>query len=251
MGKYLKIIKNNLQSIFSISNLCCMMIIFIYTFAVKYSSINNTDNFNIILKNIFIGPNNLSDNIFEFLIWILYQFFLIYMIGNYCFKEFDTRSIYTITRIGSKKYWNICIQITCFIVCLLYFIFGSIVAFICTMIVNKGIPLFNIKEAFKIIELLSISTYYIITLYILIIIISKKHAESFLILVTIICLSLEFGQLFKIDKYIPFNQGILSKHIISNFSYEWSFIFLTICIFINLMFINKELVKKDLLKFIH
>lgn len=251
MKRYLRIIKNNLQSVFSIGNLCCMVVIFIYIFAVKYSSIKNIDSFSEVVKKIFIGPNNLTDNILEVFIWMFYELFLIYMIGNYCFKEFDTRSIYTMPRLGNKKHWHICLQITCFFTCIIYFAFGISIGVICTSVMNKGFNLNGISEVFKTMGLLSLSSYYIITLYILSTIVSRKHTQSFLVLITTLCLSLEFGEILKIDKYIPFNQGILSKHIISNFSYQWSFIFLAIFIFINLIFINKLLVKRDLFEIVH
>lgn len=251
MKRYLRIIKNNLQSVFSIGNLCCTVIIFTYVFAVKFSSINDIDSLSKVSNIIFRGPNNLSDNLIEVFTWGFYQFFLIYMIGNYCFKELDIRSIYTIPRLGNKQHWYICLQITCFLACIIYFVLGTSIGFICTSVVNKDFNLDGIDEVFKIIGLLSLSSYYIITVYIFSIKVSRKHNQSFLILITTLYLSIAFGDILKIDKYIPFNQGILSKHIISNFSYRWSLIFLAILISVNLIFINRLIVKRDLLEITH
>lgn len=77
--------------------------------------------------------------------------------------------------------------------------------------------------------------------------VTKSHIKSFLILIVEFYVSISIGDIFNIDKFIPLNQGILSKHIIYNFSYNWSFIFLGILIFINLVIVNRLIVKRDLL----
>jgi len=241
MKKYLNIISNNLRSIFSIKNLIFIIVIFIYVFSVKINNYDSNFSFNEILEVIFAGPINL-DNISEIFTWTFYQAFLIYIIGNYIFNELSTRSIYVIPRLGNKQYWNICLQITCFLACIIYFALGTFIEFIFTAILNKGFNFSNIIDT-----LLSLSSYYAITVYIFNIMVTKSHIKSFLILIVEFYVSISIGNIFNIDKFIPLNQGILSKHIIYNFSYNWSFIFLGILIFINLVIINRLIVKRDLL----
>ncbi|ADY55182.1 hypothetical protein Sgly_0831 [Syntrophobotulus glycolicus DSM 8271] len=250
MKRYLRIIKNNLRSVFSIGSLCCTVIIFIYIFVVKFNSISDGHSFSEIINIIFRGPSN-NDNLIEVFTWGLYQFFLIYIIGNFFFKELDRRSIYTLPRLGNKIYWHICLQITSFSVCIIYFIFGTSIMFICASVININFNLNGISEIFKIIGLLSLSSYYLITLYIFISLVSRKHNQSFLVLIMTLFLSITLGDILKIDKYLPFNQGILSKHIISNFSYQWSFLFLALIIIVNLIFINRIIVKRDLFQILH
>ena len=116
-----------------------------------------------------------------------------------------------------------------------------------TAILNKGFNFSNIIDTLQIVVLLSLSSYYAITVYIFNIMVTKSHIKSFLILIVEFYVSISIGNIFNIDKFIPLNQGILSKHIIYNFSYNWSFIFLGILIFINLVIINRLIVKRDLL----
>ncbi|ELU5588375.1 hypothetical protein SCB17_002866 [Clostridium perfringens] len=246
MKKYLNIISNNLRSIFSIKNLIFIIVIFIYVFSVKINNYDSNFSFNEILEVIFAGPINL-DNISEIFTWTFYQAFLIYIIGNYIFNELSTRSIYVIPRLGNKQYWNICLQITCFLACIIYFALGTFIEFIFTAILNKGFNFSNIIDTLQIVVLLSLSSYYAITVYIFNIMVTKSHIKSFLILIVEFYVSISIGDIFNIDKFIPLNQGILSKHIIYNFSYNWSFIFLGILIFINLVIINRLIVKRDLL----
>lgn len=123
--------------------------------------------------------------------------------------------------------------------------------FICASVININFNLNGISEIFKIIGLLSLSSYYLITLYIFISLVSRKHNQSFLVLIMTLFLSITLGDILKIDKYLPFNQGILSKHIISNFSYQWSFLFLALIIIVNLIFINRIIVKRDLFQILH
>lgn len=246
MRKYLNIINNNLKSIFSIKILFFIIIIFIYVFSVKINNYDSNFSFNKTLEIIFAGPISL-DNISEIFTWTFYQAFLIYIIGNYIFNELSTRSIYVIPRLGDKQHWHICLQITCFLACIIYFSLGTFIEFICIAILNKGFNLSNIIDTLQIVGLLSLSSYYAITVYIFNIMITKSHIKSFLILIVELYVSISIGNIFNIDKFIPLNQGILSKHIIYNFSYSWSFIFLGILIFINLVFINRFIVKRDLL----
>ncbi|WP_283719507.1 hypothetical protein [Clostridium perfringens] len=246
MKKYLSIISNNLRSIFPIKNLIFIIIIFIYVFLVKINNYDYNFSFNKILEVIFAGPISL-DNISEIFTWTFYQAFLIYIIGSYIFNELSIRSIYIIPRLGNKKCWYICLQITCFLACIIYFALGTFIEFIFTSILNKVFNLSNIINTLQIVVLLSLSSYYAITVYIFNIIVTESHIKSFLILIIEFYVSIFIGNIFAIDKFIPLNQGILSKHIIYNFSYSWSFIFLGTLIFINLIIINRLIVKRDLL----
>jgi len=251
MRRYFRIIKGNFQSIISINKLCSICIIFIYLFCVKFTSLNRILSIGKLFELTFYGPNNLSDNISEVLFWSLYQFYIIYAIGDYCYRELQIRCVYTITRIGDKHIWYLCFQFTCFLACVVYFLFGITIGFITLSLLNIHLIIIDICRILNTLAILSLSSYYIMTIYIIIITMTQKYNQSFLILITLIYLSIAFGGMLKIDPFMPLNQGILSKHYISGFSFQWSYIFLCIMIFFNVIFLNRIIIERDLLEITH
>jgi len=250
MRKNFKIILCNLKSIVSIKKLLIICIIFVFTFSMKISYLDNTVNLSVLLKSVFYGPNNLLNNIIVLFTWSLYEFYLIYIIGDYFYKELTRRGMYTISRIGNKTRWHICMQLSLFLVCLTYYLIGIIVGLILVYYLNIQIVICDIYHTLNIFFILGLSSYFSITLYILITILIKDHNVSFLILVVVSYLSIEFGNTFKVDMFIALNQGILSKHYESNFSFLWSYIYLLILIIFNIVIINRVIIRNDLLTII-
>lgn len=239
------------MSILSLKKIYIICAIFIFTFYVKLNSRDNIYGLGEFIKASFYGPNNLSDNIMEVLTWSLCQFYLIYLIGQYLYNELEVRSIYTFLRIRHKKTWHICLQITCFLICVVYFLIGLVIGLITGYVFNIKLDINNIVEVINIFTILVLSSYYIITIYFFSIIKTQAHNRSFLMLIIILYLSIILGSIFKIDKFIPLNQGIISKHFISDFSFRWSYIYLSIMIIINIMVINRLIKKKDFSKIAH
>jgi len=216
----------------------------------KKDSFGDVINLSDYIKIIFHGPNTVSENVIELLIWSLYQFYLIYMAGDYLHKEFRIRKLYIISRIGSKFKWYIYTQLTMLGLCLLYYLIGIIVITISIFVLNKHVIIFNVYEILNMWLVISISSYFILTIYIIAFLLTKNNNVSFILIIILLYLSIEFGDIFKIDKFLPMNQGILSKHLIENFGFVWSYIYLSLLIVINLFIIKHLILKNDLLSII-
>ena len=251
ISKSLNVIKNNNKVIFSVKSTLCMCIIFIYAFLEKNNLVSDTYIFGQTLKNIFYGPLNLGSNLIETFTWVLYQFFIIFVIGNFIFKELMVRAYYTVPRIGNKIRWHADLQFACIISCVIYFVLGFFIVFIINWLSNSDSNFNGLYDVIKILSLLSLSSYYLVTVYIINVLVTKNHVQSFIILLITSLVSIELGYVFKIDKYIPFNQGIISKHVIGGFSLTWSMIFLIILIIINVVIADIMIVKKDLSELAH
>ncbi|MDD6769958.1 MAG: hypothetical protein SPJ62_06950 [Inconstantimicrobium porci] len=249
--RHLNLIKANSKVIFSLKGILCMCIIFVYTFLTKSYLVNDTFAFGQTIKNTFYGPLNLGDNIIETFTWVLYQFFIIFVIGNFIFKELMVRAYYTIPRLGNKSRWHIDLQFACIISCVIYFALGFFIVFIINWLSNSASNFNGLYDVIKILSLLSLASYYFVTVYIINVLVTKNHVQSFIILLITSLVSIELGYVFKIDKYIPFNQGIISKHITGGFSLAWSMIFLIILIIINVVISDIIIVKKDLSELAH
>ncbi|GKX68176.1 hypothetical protein [Inconstantimicrobium mannanitabidum] len=247
----LQITKNNIKVVFSIPNIFFIVAIFIYILLTQTDLIKNTGNFGEIIKNIFYGVDTLEGNMIKIFSWVLYQFFIIFIIGNFFFKELGVRSYYTVYRFRSKRHWHLCLQIASLLSCFIYFIFGTIIVFLYSVVSNNNTSLINIKDIIEVICLLCASSYYLVTVYIIYALISKKHALSFIAILITVLFSTQLGYIFKVDKYIPLNQGIIAKHVANNFNFAWSIIFLTIFIIIDVFIINNIIVKKDLCELTH
>lgn len=249
MRNNLRIILSNFKAILELKKLVFIIVIFII--AMKKNSFDNLINLSNYIRSIFYGPNDISTNIIELLIWSIYQFYLIYIIGDYLGKEFGIRNIYTISRIGSKIKWYVYNQLTLVFVCLVCYLTAVMLITIYAFIRSRYINILDIKEILNIWLILSISSYFILTVYLIIFIITKNNNLSFILIIISLYLSIEFGSIFKIDAFIPLNQGILSKHFILHFSFLWSYIYLSITTVINLFIIKYIIFKNDLLSIIH
>lgn len=246
MNKHLRIINCNLKAILSCTKCIVISCIFILVFILKISDLYHESNSLQCINILFYGPINLSNNITELFIWSMYQFYLLYIVGDYILKEFKIRNIYTIGRIGSKIKWNNYMQINIFLTCIIYYLFGMVLEIIGILILNKSISLGNIVNISNIFFILVISSYFISTIYYIVLLINKNHSLSFVIMVISMYLSIMFGYELNIDRFLPLNQGILSKHYFMSFGFEISYVYLGILIIMNLLIIRKIILKKDI-----
>lgn len=251
MNKHLRIINCNLKSILPCSAYIAIACIFILIFTLKINNLYCEPNSFQCINIIFYGPINLTNNVAELFIWSMYQFYLLYIVGNYIFKEFRIRNIYIIGRIGNKIKWNNYMQLTIFFTCIIYYLFGIILDIIGLLILNKSISLADVINILNIYLILVISSYFISTIYYIILLVYKNHSLSFLIMVIITYLSIMFGDALNIDKFLPINHGILSKHYFMNFGFKLSYIYLCILIIVNLFSINKFILKNDIVDYMN
>lgn len=251
MNKGFRIINSNLNAIFSWKKCISISCIFIFIFIFKMDDLYNESNSLQCINILFYGPINLSDNTGEVFIWSIYQFYLLYIVGNYIFKEFSMRNTYTIGRIGSKTKWNNYMQISIFLTCIIYYLLGFVLEMIGMIIFNKSISLGDIINILNIFSILTISSYFISTTYYIILLIHKNHSLSFIMIVIYTYLSILFGDTLKIDKFLPVNHGILSKHYFMSFNFNLSYFYLGILIMINLLIINKFISKKDIVYYMN
>lgn len=248
MGRHFKIIINNLKSVLGFKRILLISIIYIVVFYAKINILSQLGSLYEYVAIIFQGPKSLSENIMELFIWSLYQFYLIYIIGDYFYRELKIRNVYVFSRIGNKTEWFLHTQFTSIIVCITYYLIGIILIALCGFTLNRQIIMNNkFCDIVNIFFILSLSSYFITTVYIALVVIIKKHNVSFLILILVLYLSIEVGYIFKIDAYIPFTQGILIKHLMPNIGFFGSCLNLSFFIIINYYFIKRYIVKNDFL----
>lgn len=244
MKIYLRIINMNLKTVFSLKKILSMFLILTFVFIIgadRYKGMGTVSEY---IKYSLYGPSNLFDNVMLLFTWSLYQFYLIYVVGEFLYSQFAQENVYTILRIGNKLVWYICIQATCFIICALYFGLSMVIGCGMGLILNSVIDIVSLGEIFSCMILLILYSYYIITIYMCGIIKNKNHNYIFLILITILYLSITIGAVFDIDKFIPFNLGILSKHFYNGLSFTWSYIYLAIITSVNIV-ICKGIIKNN------
>lgn len=217
------ILANNLMSIFSRKKI--LMIIFIFSmlnYMIPPSC--NCNNLNEIIENIFRGPNSLLEMPIELLKWCFFQFFLLYIVLDFINKEFNLRNILTILKIGSRKLWINNLILSIFIACLLYFILGGIVISLLNINILSNYIIW--ERLIKVILLLTITSFVPCLIGLILIYLSKSEAITFTIIFMLSLFSIGLGSInVKLDKWFPFNQGILIKHYSSNFSFGWSYIY--------------------------
>ncbi|MBD7912090.1 hypothetical protein [Clostridium cibarium] len=251
MSKSFRILNSNLNAIFSFRKYIWIFSIFIFILIFKIDNLYNESNSLQCIKIMFYGPINLSDNTGEVFIWSIYQFYLLYIVGDYIFKEFSMRNTYTIGRIGSKTKWNSYMQISIFLTCIIYYFFGFVIEMMGMIILNKSISSVDILNILNIFLILTISSYFIATTYYIILLIHKNHSLAFIMIVIYAYLSIMFGAALNIDIFLPINHGILSKHYFVSFGFGISYLYLGILIIINLIIINKIMSKKDIVYYMN
>ena len=248
MKKYFRLIISNLRATISLRNCLGIIGISILISLPKLMGslcISSLDEY---IKYIYYGPKNLTGNISETLNWIIYQSYLIYVIGNYVYKEFKIRNMYTISRIGSKLTWYICIQINALITCIIYYSINIAVNIMCIVIFNKATEMGNLLNIANIYFILILTSYLIVSIYFCALFFIKNHAFSFISTIIILFLSILLGDSLNIDPYIPINRGILVNHYILGLNYIKSYIYIILVITINVFISKQILFKEDLLE---
>lgn len=254
MSKICRIIKNDIYSLFSINKLIFTIIIF------TIISITTMQNISDIWRNdlgiydicflAFLGPQTLNFKIIEVLKWIIPHIFLYYFISDFIDLELRERNIYLIYRIKSLNTWLKSKIISLFIITFFYFFIGFII------ILALAIFKFNVKNNLSYNLLLTLNSiklndfniiYIIGNIFILMwfsnfllvlieffISITTKNPIISLIITSILdIISVYMGYInLKLVKWLPTNQGIISRHSIldkvQGMSFTWSYIYLSL-----------------------
>ena len=247
---YYLLIKNNIKYIFTIKMILCIIIIFIINLIMKT---NNNIDYESVYEYIsitFYGPINMFDNLNELLSWSFYEICFLAFIIRFLNKEFSNRSIYLISRLGNKIRWYNYLQLTILVLTIIYFMIGFLTSSLFTIIINENIINIDIFNILKLLLLIIMYNYFIILLYIIIFLFIENRNLGIIALIMLIYLSIELGNSFHIDKFLLLNQGIISKHIISDFSFLWSYIYLGVFIGYLFIFIKNIVIKRDLISII-
>lgn len=246
MKKFFRILNNNFRSAISIKKLIFIVFIFLIITIPKVCYFNDLTAATDYIKIIFYGPKDLTSNINALLNWSLYEFFLLFIIGDFIYYELKTRNIYTISKIGSKFTWIIYMQLTIFLLITIYHLIGLLIIFISIHTFNFN---FNINDFFNIthiVILLILVSYLMSTIYFFILFLTKNHSLSFIITILVFYLSISIGNMFNLDRYLPLNRGILNNHYFFNLSFNVSNIYILTTIIINLYIIIRCFIKNDL-----
>lgn len=250
MNRIFAIIKSNLKGALDLKQIFIINLIFICIFRMKIDYFNKALSFNEYINVIFYGPISLFSNMLDTLIWSTYEFYLIYIIGNYLYRELKGRSIYTISRIGSRLKWYTYIQVTVMSVCFIYYSIAIFIVGICVYVLNGQVVIVNMFGILNILLILTLSGYLIMNMYIVAVMVLRNHNLTFLLIVVLLYLLIEVGYTWQVDMYIPFNHGILGKRIIGNINFIYSYVYLIIMSFISIWVVRAIIVKNDLLDII-
>lgn len=250
MIRNIRIVINDFKAILDFKKLLSIIVAFILIFIMKKDFLLNIVSLDEVFKTTLSGPYRVTENILEIFIWSFYIFYLIYLAGDFFYTELKRRSLYSISRIGNKKTWYLCIQVSLFLLCISYYLIGGILITICSFIFKNSLIVYSILDILNIIFILSVSSYFMINVYLIILLIAKSHNRGFLFLVILDYISIDLGGIFNIDKFMPLNQGMIIKHNIEKFSCLWSYMLLIPLIVVCIILINYVINKKDLLAII-
>lgn len=252
----LRIVINNIKNIFSIKIIILTILLFciLYHFQLPLlcNSIDNISSVSEIYKICFYGTNTVTDNLQSFFAWILFEMFLLLILINYLFGEISGRNIYSISRLGSKNKWFLSTEITIIASCLIYFLIGFISIYIC--IIGDGKEIFNNFGLVNILSMLLViclNNIFYVHIY-LIISFSIKHKDiSIILLIILIVISIDLGNIFNIDLYIPFTQSIMAKHDTKDISLFSSMLLLMISNVLAYIILYIKIIKNDLINLIN
>lgn len=231
MHKIINSLRANLYSIFSYYIVFISVAIFIIMFFSTKLFAGIGFNYTDTINNVFIGPNNLSENFVMLMMWILLNIIIVIICCNFFYKELQMRGMYVITKLKSKVKYILSIILTNYILCILYYLIGFIVIFImykATSNCDSNYVLTN----YSVIEvwfLLINQSFLLVNISMFVVLITKNHTNGFLATIIIMISSVLLGAQYpEIDKFLPASQGILIKHYLNGYSLIWSIIYLFI-----------------------
>ena len=203
-----------------------------------------------IFKSIFYGPINITENLLATFFWSFNQFYLIYLLGDFLYYQLKKINIYTIFRFNNKNKWYISIHLTLLFSCILYYILIVTICIIYMFFFHKKVHISESLEILKVSFLMFLSSYFIITLYLNLILILKKHNISYIIIICILYSSILLGNLLSIDQFLPLNRCILAKHYSLNLKYSVSYTYLTVLIIVNYLISKKNILLNDFINYL-
>lgn len=115
---------------------------------------------------------------------------------------------------------------------------------------HKKVHISESLEILKMSFLMFLSSYFIITLYLNLILILKKHNISYIIIICILYSSILLGNLLSIDQFLPLNRCILAKHYSLNLKYSVSYTYLTVLIIVNYLISKKNILLNDFINYL-
>jgi len=249
------LVKNNLKSFFTLRQvtiIICLMIIFIY------SSIQLIENTNIDSSIYLVSSLNGSLN---FVIqgkfsYILNQFIVISLFGNYLFFFIRYKLQYHILRIGNIFKWFISLIITIFITITLYYILLTCMFYI-YLILFKNDTFFKLYNQLNqscnrnilintiIINILNSTMYVLLNIFLVVII--KNNILPYIILLVVQLIGI-FLSIYKVDiaKFLPTTQVLITSH-----SNVWRIYFFLITFIIIIIYTLNRYISKNLLDIIN
>jgi len=238
MNEFFRKLISNLKFTFFLKRIYFIIGIFILVFLSKLDSMFNCINSQEYINAVFYSPNTLIDNVLEVLIWSMYQFYLIYIIGDYICKEFKLRNIYILCRIGSKKKYIVYLYLNILLICFVYYLIGVSIFCILTMILNKHTFILNLLSILDMLLMLVISGCFISTIYLMIFSSIKNHIMSFIFTIIYIYLGIIIKADYNINLFISLN-----------LDFFWR-IFLCTILIINLIIISRFIIKDDMTNYL-
>ncbi|OOM82423.1 hypothetical protein CLPUN_01250 [Clostridium puniceum] len=238
MNEFFRRLISNLKFTFFLKRIYLVVGIFILIFLLKLDYMFNCINSQEYINAMFFSPNTLTDNVLEVLIWSIYQFYLIYIIGDYIYKEFKMRNIYILCRIGSKRNYIVYLYLNILLICLLYYLMGISIFFILTVILNKQTFVPNLFSTLDILFTLVISGCFLSTIYLIIFSSIKNHIMSFIFTIVYVYLGVIIKDNYNINLFISLN-----------LDFFWR-IFLYTILIVNLIIISKFIIKEDMTNYL-
>ena len=192
--------------------------------------------------NLHFIKNNIK-SIFSYnKIFIILTFYILILINNY--------TNYYYLQSNNKNKWYISIHLTLLFSCILYYILIVTICIIYMFFFHKKVHISESLEILKMSFLMFLSSYFIITLYLNLILILKKHNISYIIIICILYSSILLGNLLSIDQFLPLNRCILAKHYSLNLKYSVSYTYLTVLIIVNYLISKKNILLNDFINYL-
>ncbi len=191
----------------------------------------------------FNGPRSIN---YELLRWSLHQVPILILAGLFVNKQFRDRSINVLIRVGSFKAWLNSMLISIVIFVSAYYILGYGINLMLLKLINNPGSILNADDKVGLLKaysssslilhqllLLIASTFVAILMNLFFTIITKNSKLSFTIIMIGIFVSIGIEEVnLQLNKWLPFNQGILSKHDTIDFTFSWSYAYIIISIWV-------------------
>lgn len=256
--KSIQLIKSNLMTIITKSNLIIFLSVFslqFYLFSTVYG-ISQSYSLQKALIIIYYGPFNQPLEIFR---WLFHQVPILVLIGYFIDKEIKSRSIYILHRIGNINTWLNGITLSSLVCTILYYFFGLSLSLLLITFFRSYYESNTLFQNFQLLNqynpvilllhlffLLVLSTYSMILIYTILSILLKSVTISFTILIILILISSMVTNIFPVViQWLPSAQGMLINREYSKIEFSLSYIYLiTLNLFLSVFLY--QILKKQL-----